>query len=123
MRRRLTRAIREKQYSEVSSLFGRKTTPVQNVDKRNGADNELNGLLPQGGKIRGTLNGRIFRARVQRNGTVRFKGKSYSSLSLAARAITKRSTNGWWFWQIERGRQNWVRMNKIRKAGTPIYLK
>ncbi len=86
-------------------------------------DSELIRLLPQGGRIRGTLKGKIFRARVRPNGKIRFNGKSYSSLSVAAKAAIHRPTNGWWFWQVERGRHNWVRLNKVRKAGTPIYMR
>lgn len=123
MRRRIKRAIKEKQYTEVSSLFGRETTPVTQSRSSNGRDSELRRLLPQGGKIKGTLKGKVFRARVRRSGDVRFKGKLYKSLSVAAFAAIKRPTNGWWFWQIERGRGTWVRLNKIRRAGTPIYLK
>jgi hypothetical protein len=123
MRRGITRAIREKQHSDLSSLFGRKTTPVDEVERASKADSTLQRLLPQGARIRGTLRGKIFRARVQRNGKVRFKGRLYRSLSVAAAAAVKRPTNGWWFWQIERGRKNWVRLEKIRMAGTPIYSK
>jgi Restriction Enzyme Adenine Methylase Associated len=122
MRRRVARAIREKQYSEVSALFGRETTPITN-QKLNGADSDLLRLLPQGARLRGTLKKRVYRARVRPNGKIRFNGKFYKSLSVAAYAAIKRPTNGWWFWQIERGRGNWVRLNKIRKAGTPVYIR
>jgi hypothetical protein len=120
MRRGIARAIREKQYSEASALFGRETTPVKNLVD---GDSDLRRLLPQGGRLRGTHKGKVFRARVGRNGKIRFNGTFYKSLSVAAAAVLKRPTNGWWFWQIERGRKNWVRLNKIRRAGTPIYLK
>jgi len=122
MRRRIGRAIREKQHSEVSSLFGRETTPVKKTNLAKGADSELVRLFPQGARLRGTLKGKTFRARAQRNGRVRFNGKLYNSLSLAARAAIKRPINGWWFWQVERGRNNWLRLYKVRKAGTPIYV-
>jgi hypothetical protein len=121
LRRRIRKAIREKQYSEVSTLFGRETTPVGSAPKDR-RDSDLRRLLPQGAKIRGTLKGKIFRATVRRSGDIRFNGKLYKSLSLAGLAAIKRPTNGWWFWQVERGRGNWVRLEKIRKAGTPIYL-
>jgi hypothetical protein len=120
MRRRISKAIREKQYREVASLFGRETSPV---GEANAAGSELRRLLPQGARIRGALKGRVFRARVRSNGSIRFRGKTYKSLSLAAIAAVDRPTNGWWFWQIERGRGNWVRLNKVRKAGTPIFVK
>lgn len=92
MRRRIARAIREKQY--------RQTTPVKSFPS--GVDSELVRLLPQGARIRGTLKNRTFRARVRRNGKIRFNGRSYNSLSLAAKAAVHRPTNGWWFWQVER---------------------
>jgi hypothetical protein len=124
MRRWITKAIRDKQHSEVTSLFGRKTTPVDsNTRQTKSGNGELTRLLPQGGRIRGTLRDKVFRARVQRNGKVRFRGKLYNSLTLAAVAAIKRPTNGWWFWQIERGRGNWVRLSRARKAGTAIYVK
>ena len=123
MSRRIRRAIREKQYSEVSSLFGRETTPVrQGRRARSKKSDGLRRLLPQGARLRATLKGKVFTARARRSGDVRYNGKIYKSLSLAAYAAIKRPTNGWWFWQIERGRGNWVRLNKIRKAGTPVYL-
>lgn len=123
MRRGIARAIREKQSSAALALFGRETTPVRNQKPVKGVDSDLMRLLPQGARLRGILRGEIFRARVRRNGKIWFRGKFYKSLSLAASAATKHPTNGWWFWRIERGRKNWVRLNKIRKAGTPIYLK
>lgn len=120
MRRRIAQAIRRKQHSEVSSLFGKGTAPIALAK---GGDSDLTRLLPQGARIRGTLRKEVFRARVRRNGTVRFRGVSYKSLSLAAHAAIKRPTNGWWFWQVERGRGTWVRLTKIRKAGTPVYVR
>jgi len=119
MRRRISRAIREKQYSEVASLFGRGTTPVGQKAQR---DNLVRRLLPQGARLRGTLKGKVYWAHVRRSGDVRFDSHIHKSLSDAAAAAVKRPTNGWWFWQVERGRGNWVRLEKIRKAGTPIYL-
>jgi hypothetical protein len=92
MRRRIAQAIRRKQHSEVSSLFGKGTAPLSDTQ---GGDSKVMKLLPQGAKIRGTLNKEVFRARVRRNGTVRFRGVSYKSLSLAAHAAAKRRMNGW----------------------------
>jgi len=42
---------------------------------------------------------------------------------LAAKAAIRGSVNGWWFWCVERGKGNWVRMTKIRKAGTAIFTR
>ena len=122
LRRTIRRAIREKQHSEVLALFGRETSPVGETRRKSGGESTLRRLLPQGGRLRGTLKGKVFRATARRSGDVRFNGKIYRSLSHAAAAAIKRPTNGWWIWQIERGRRNWVRLEKIRKAGTPVYL-
>lgn len=122
MRRRIEGAIRRKQKSEVVSLFSPRSKAVQ-LSQKTGVESDLLRLLPQGARIRGTLRNRTFRATVRPNGTIRYNGGIYKSLSLAASAAIKRPTNGWWFWQVERGRRNWVRLTKIRKAGTPVYVK
>jgi hypothetical protein len=123
LRRSITRAIRQKQNKEVSSLFVRLNL-AEDVEKRKpdkDYDPDLLRLLPTGAKLMATYRGKVHRARVRRDGQVRFNGKSYPTLSLAAKSAARRSMNGWWFWQVEKGKGNWVRLNKIRRAGTPVY--
>ena len=116
------RAIRTKYRRETSSLFG---SFVPDDDDPVGTsargETELTKLFPSGIRLRATNKNKTFRAIVRRDGRIRFNGKFYESLSLAAKAAINRSTNGWWFWQIERGKGNWVRLTKIRKVGTPVY--
>jgi hypothetical protein len=122
MRRQIKSEIKKNQQSEVSTLLGRKLlNPASKVARTSEADTELLKLFPQGAKIRGTNNGKVFRARILASGKVRYGRTSYASLSHAAYSAVGRSINGWWFWQIERGRGNWVRLSKIRNVGTPIY--
>jgi hypothetical protein len=52
---------------------------------------------------------------------VRYRGVTYESPSHAGKAVVRRAVNGWWFWKIERGKGNWVRLTKVRRAGTPLY--
>jgi len=120
MKRQITKAIRGKQSRQVSSLFG-SFAPIVDEPLAARGDAGLSRLLPAGARLMGTNKGKKFRARLRRNGRVRYNGRDYLSLSLAARAAIKRSINGWWFWQIERGKNNWVRLTKIRRTGTPIY--
>ncbi len=120
MKRQIMKAIKNKFNRETSSLFD------SFVDEADGAlkpraETELTRLFPTGARLKATNKDQTFRAIIRRDGRVRFKGKFYSSLSLAAKAAIKRSTNGWWFWQTERGKGNWVRLTKIRKVGTPVY--
>jgi hypothetical protein len=124
MRRSITRAIKQKQSREVSSLFiklGVARAAERLAQESNHHDPDLIRLLPLGARLRGTHRGKTHKARVRRDGTIRYNGKKYASLSEAGKAALKRSTNGWWFWQVERGKGNWVRLTKIRRAGTPVY--
>jgi len=51
-----------------------------------------------------------------RVGSINFRGKVYSSPSLAGAAACKRRTcNGWTFWQYERAPGDWVALNELRK--------
>lgn len=125
MRRWVQRAIREKQKLEVSSLLaprrrknGEKAVLAKLNDKL-----DLAKLLPKGARLKGSNKGIIYRATAKPDGQVRYNGHVYSSLSNAAQAALGRRMNGWWFWQVERGRGNWVRMTKIREAGTIVYAR
>src|SRR3974390_3380196 len=77
--------------------------------------------LPNGARLRAIYKGNTYKARARRDGRISFNGRKYPSLSKAASSVVKRPTNGWWFWKVERGRRNWVRLIQIRRAGTPIY--
>jgi hypothetical protein len=123
LRRRIWRAIREEHDKERSELFDRaqRHRGAKEPRIKAGKKPELARLLPLGAKLRGSLKGVVYKAIAKPDGRIRFNGTYYKSLSMAAAAALKRPTNGWWFWQVERGRRNWVRLTKIRKAGTAIY--
>jgi hypothetical protein len=95
---------------------------VQAVEERKKSyDPDLIRFLPGGARLMATYKGKTYRARVRQDGRVRFNGQYYSSLSLAAKSVARRPINGWWFWRVEKGKGNWVRLYKIRRAGTPVY--
>jgi len=125
LRRFIRRVIRQKQNKEVSSLFDTvRMNLVQAVEERrpkSSANPELIRLLPGGARLRANYKGKQYRARVRRDGRVRFNGDLYTSLTLAAKSVTKRYFNGWWFWKVEKGKGNWVRLSRVRRAGTPLY--
>jgi hypothetical protein len=123
MKRQIMKAIRDKQTKEVSSLFDSFIHLKDEPSGKPRGESDLIRFLPKGARLKGTNKGKTFRATARRDGRVRYKGQTYSSLSLAAKAAIRRSVNGWWFWQIERGKRNWVRLTKIRKAGTPVYTR
>jgi hypothetical protein len=125
LRRSIRGAIRQKQNKEVSSLFDTvRMNLVQVVEEhrpKSSSDPNLIRLLPGGARLRANYKGKQYRARVRRDGRVRFNGQLYPSLSSAAKSIVKRTTNGWWFWKAEKGKGNWVRLDKVRRTGTPLY--
>ena len=58
--------------------------------------------------------GKWYRARLRRNGGISYKGKVYESPSRAAQAVTKKPTNGWWFWTYERAPGD--RLRELRRS-------
>ena len=123
MKRQIMRGIRNKQAQEVTKLFGKHATSEAASALKARADLELVQFLPTGARLRGHHKGKTFRATARRDGRVRYKSQVYPSLSLAAKAAVNHSVNGWWFWKVERGKDNWVRLTTIRKAGTPVYTR
>ncbi|MBK7140500.1 MAG: DUF2924 domain-containing protein [bacterium] len=65
--------------------------------------------------IRAEHKGTKYRARLQKSGKVRFKGKTLISLTQAAKAITGYATSGVWFWKIKTGKTEWVRIRSLLK--------
>ncbi|MCC6277282.1 MAG: hypothetical protein IT289_05130 [Oligoflexia bacterium] len=65
-------------------------------------------------KIRGWYKGKEIRAYVKRDGTIRLKGKTFNSPSLAAGSIVKRAINGWDFWHYQRAPGDWVPIDELR---------
>jgi hypothetical protein len=120
MKRQIMRAIRVKQRRQVTSLFAKYAIGKDRADG-DGVESDLMHYLPNGARLRGFHRGKVHKARARRNGTIQYNGRNYSSLSLAATAAVKRHVNGWWFWQVERGRGNWIRLTQIRRTGTPFY--
>jgi hypothetical protein len=123
MKRWIGKAIREKQRQEFLDLFGRSVQRRVAARSKSHVEEELDlvRLLPQGGRLRATLKAKTYKALAKPDGRIRYNGSYYKSLSTAAYAALKRPTNGWWFWQVERSRGDWVRLTKVRKAGTAVY--
>jgi hypothetical protein len=66
--------------------------------------------------IRAWYKRRWVKARVRRNGLINFRGKLYTSPSLAGKAATGRvSCNGWKFWKYERSPGDWVLLEMLRR--------
>lgn len=71
--------------------------------------------LPDGTELRAEYKGKAYSARVA-NGEWTQDGKTYSSPSAAAYAVTGSSVNGWTFWTVKRpGDGGWTPIGQLRK--------
>jgi hypothetical protein len=66
-------------------------------------------------RLRWHFKGKLYRAAVRRDGTIRVHGKNYNSPSMAAYALRHRPTNGWLVWEFERAPGDWVKLDILRK--------
>ena len=117
LRGRLSRDLRTRQRQEINWVIGRSTSPIPKrrpKPLRNGGP-ILAPYFNQSTKLRATFRGTLIKARVRRNGLIRYKNKDYKSPSLAASAVVKRPCNGWTFWKYERAPGDWVFLNELRR--------
>jgi len=70
----------------------------------------------RGKRLKGTHAGREYRARVLPSGRIKLldAGRIYDSPSAAARAIVKRSVNGWLWWRYRDSRGRWASLVGLR---------
>jgi Restriction Enzyme Adenine Methylase Associated/GIY-YIG catalytic domain len=116
LRGRLSRELRTRQRQEINWVIGRSTSPIPKrrpKPLRNGGP-ILAPYFNQSTKLRAIFHGTLVKARVRRNGLIRYKNKDYKSPSLAASAVVKRPCNGWTFWKYERAPGDWVFLNELR---------
>jgi len=67
-------------------------------------------------QIRGEHKGKTYKARVRRDGLIRFNGKIYTAPSMpAAHACSLKACDGWTFWKYQRAPGDWVYLDELRK--------
>lgn len=118
LRGRLSRDLRARQRLEFYWLIGRSTSPVpkhrQAKVVKKGSP-VLSAYVNRSTKLRATFKGKLVRARIRKNGLIRYRGKDYKSPSKAASAVVKRAANGWTFWKYERAPGDWVSLKELRR--------
>lgn len=117
----LSRDLRRKQRDELAKLLGKERRQSAGKRKRfsKSSDNNDKGALTpfisKGFAIRGRYKAKIYKARVYKNGWIRFGAYLYKTPSGAGKAARKRSTNGWSFWHYQRSPGEWVPLKALRK--------
>jgi hypothetical protein len=118
LKKRLKRDLRQFHDSEVREFFGQSEDLEEGKSrkkKRGKRGSVLAGLISGPMRLRNTLKGKVFKARVRRNGTIRYKGKTFNSPSAAASAACGHPYDGWYFWKYERGPGDWVKLHELRR--------
>jgi predicted GIY-YIG superfamily endonuclease len=118
LRRQFARDIRSEYRKELALLLGREWTDphaVINGDESSVRPPVLAEYFTAPKRLRATHKGKTFRAKVRRDGRIRFGGKVYDSPSAAGSAAVRRACNGWSFWKYERAPGDWIRLSELRK--------
>ncbi|OHB69513.1 MAG: hypothetical protein A2W23_03965 [Planctomycetes bacterium RBG_16_43_13] len=115
--RRFKQDIKLFQRNEISAIFGvqeKITSPKRKVTVEGQA--VLSKYIDMPLKLNAQFRGKTLKARVSKNGTIVFNGKSFTSPSSAGAAACKlRTCNGWAFWTYERAPGDWVKLDSLRK--------
>jgi hypothetical protein len=101
--RRFDKAIEAKQRIERDRILG-----VESEEEA------VPHLIRKAISIRARRKGKIVKARLRPDLTVRWNGRLYNTPSAAGRAVRKKSTNGWSFWHYQRSPGDWVPIDELR---------
>lgn len=101
--RKFSRAIAEKQRRDRDRIFGIEAE-----------EDEVSHLIARAIRIRASRKGRLVKAKLRRDLSIRWNHKIYKSPSAAAKAVCKRNQNGWSFWHYERSPGYWVPIDELR---------
>ncbi len=106
---------REKELELVPSSRRKRTKKKTPPSKASDKSIPLSKFVNEPKRIRGKYKGKNFRARIRRDGTIRYDGEIYITPSAAGKAVRGRPTNGWAFWHYQRAPGDWVPLAKMRE--------
>jgi hypothetical protein len=92
-----------------------KPGPAKARRRTRGKKNVLAPYAKRGFEVRFWYKGRLLKAMVEKDGSIAYGEKSFTSPSLAASEITGRTTNGWMVWKYERSPGEWVLLDELRR--------
>lgn len=113
--KQLWRDIRAHHREIEEGIF--KSTPKEKKRERRATSDQkkLAKFMPAVRRLRVSYKGKTYKAKVLRDGRIRFRGKIYNSPSTAGSAIVKRTCNGWDFWKYEQAPGHWVKLNNLKR--------
>ena len=115
----------KKQYSDLltykarlnqAELLGgkREATRRKRVASKSTGKKKLSALSGKRMKLWADCKGVQYHAVLHKDGTVRYDGQIFNSLSGAAKAALGRSSNGWYFWRYKNKDGKWERMKHLK---------
>lgn len=119
LRRRFKRDMKRRAMAKIDDVFLEKGTAKSRQESKprkiDGRTPILAEYISGSMKLRATYKGKVYKALVKKNGTIRYAGKVYNSPSMAGKAVVNRSCDGWWLWKYQRAPGDWVRLDALRK--------
>ncbi len=118
LRRRFTRDIREKQDADLGEILGNDAQPPPKNGREKGGRRPVLAAYPGRPRVLvAQFKGATLKARVLRDGSIRYQGVVYNSPSVAgAKACNRRTCDGWKFWTYERAPGDWVPLETLRET-------
>lgn len=118
LRKQLNQRIKDYHDDQRALLLGGDVARARRRRKaRRGHDSRaLAGAVERPTQLRGVYKGKVYKARLRRDGQISFGGHLYATPASAARAALGRGRNGWYFWQIRLSKRGpWQRLRALRK--------
>ena len=126
LRRYFRHRIAETQRAELEGYFAPRLKRVRAPGRRERGSRSRRQHRASGGtplaayvtapmQIRKTYKGRLYRAVVRGDGTIRFLGRVFNSPSQAAVAVAHRPINGWNWWKYEAAPGEGVPLDALRR--------
>ena len=117
IKRRFGRDVRNRHREAIDILLGIQKRSVDGDSKfrpvgKTGALVKI--LRGRAFRLRRRYKGKLYKARLRKDGKVVHDKVIYPTPSAAGKAICGHAVNGWKFWQCERAPGDWVKLEKIR---------
>ena len=119
LRQKFATDVRLRQRERLDSLIGqpnrvRAKTIAPKIEPKAKTSAPLAAYITEPMPIRAQNNGRRIRARIRRDGSILYNHSLYNSPSAAAKAVRRKRTNGWAFWEYQRAPGDWVKLTSLR---------
>jgi hypothetical protein len=111
--KQLKKLIRLKQREELNQLFG--VRAASRPTSQSKTKHTLEGLVSKRTILYRAYKGKEYKAYLTKSGTIRYGNTTYRSPTGAAKAVTGRSVNGWYFWYVKDANGDWVKLKEFSK--------